>query len=603
MRGARSIADAIVPTSGVSLRVNSRGETVVRTRAAEERQTTVFLDGAPLTTNWDGRVDLGALPAGLIDSAKVVRGAVPIEFGPNSIGGTIELFPPSPGDRTRVAAEAGLAEIGGSQASGLISIPFQQSGGGLVLAASHSELAAETIASRQPIPFEAGEGRSRLNTDSTKSAVYAAAEKRSGDLAVRLSWLHADVERGIAAEGHLDPATASPRYWRYPQWNLDQWVASLNMEREAGSVRAVVWRQHYSQAIDAFADATYSRRVAREYGQDRATGARVAALIPLKGVSFRLVGFASDNRHVQQNQRLSAGALVASAPLNFSQRLLSYGAEADIPLRSVALTFGVGRDHADMPLTGDKPPQPSQAAWAWSAAATIRVAPTLSITLSGAQRTRFASPRELFGEALGRFVPNPDLKPEIGRQADLELVWKPAPGFSLTGTIWASGTDGTIGQRVVRVAGVSRRQRYNMLSSQSRGVEIIGDVALSDRLTVRGYASVLRSATREQFDAASLPLIQRPSSDVSLSAIWAASRHTRARVGLQRTDWGIDLDQTGKQVRLGAALLLDMSVEQQVGPIALFAAVRNLTNGSALPQLGLPLPGRTASFGLRWLTR
>jgi outer membrane receptor protein involved in Fe transport len=71
--------------TGVMARVNSRGESVVRVRGAEERQTAVFIDGAPAAVPWDGRLDLGVLPVGLIGRVEVVKGAAPIEYGTNAV--------------------------------------------------------------------------------------------------------------------------------------------------------------------------------------------------------------------------------------------------------------------------------------------------------------------------------------------------------------------------------------------------------------------------------------------------------------------------------------------------------------------------------------
>ena len=73
-RQARNAAEAIDALPGVAVRTNSRGETIARVRGSEERQTKVFLDGTPLAVPWDGRVDLGILPAGLIGSVRGDQG-------------------------------------------------------------------------------------------------------------------------------------------------------------------------------------------------------------------------------------------------------------------------------------------------------------------------------------------------------------------------------------------------------------------------------------------------------------------------------------------------------------------------------------------------
>ena len=71
---------------------------------------------------------------------------------------------------------------------------------------------------------------------------------------------------------------------------------------------------------------------------------------------------------------------------------------------------------------------------------------------------------------MGRFLINPDLKPETAWLADVELVWR-TPKVSLTlNPFYVRGQD-TLGQRVVRVDGVSRRQRYNLSGTESYGLD------------------------------------------------------------------------------------------------------------------------------------
>jgi iron complex outermembrane recepter protein len=90
-RQPRSVADALRGLPGVSVRTNSRGETVARVRGSDERQTLVFLDGAPLAVPWDGRVDIGLLPAGLVGGLVVRKGAGAIEYGANAVAGVVDL--------------------------------------------------------------------------------------------------------------------------------------------------------------------------------------------------------------------------------------------------------------------------------------------------------------------------------------------------------------------------------------------------------------------------------------------------------------------------------------------------------------------------------
>uniref|UniRef100_UPI0012E1BBAD TonB-dependent receptor n=1 Tax=Sandarakinorhabdus oryzae TaxID=2675220 RepID=UPI0012E1BBAD len=104
-RQPRSIADAVRGLPGVSIRPNSRGESVIRVRGSEERQTQVFLDGAPLAVPWDGRVDIGLVPAALLGGLTVRKGAGAIEYGANAVAGVLDLT-------TRSSGAVGIAQGG-----------------------------------------------------------------------------------------------------------------------------------------------------------------------------------------------------------------------------------------------------------------------------------------------------------------------------------------------------------------------------------------------------------------------------------------------------------------------------------------------------------
>ena len=171
-RQPRSAAEALKGLPGVTARTNSRGETVARVRGSEERQTQVFLDGAPLAVPWDARVDLGILPAGLIGAVRVTKGAVPIEFGANAVAGAIDLETRSGGELDFRAA-ASLGSLGFADASAVGTFPV--AGVDLTLAASGFTRDAEPVAGLSALPFsQDGSGR-RTNTDAQSGTLFAAA--------------------------------------------------------------------------------------------------------------------------------------------------------------------------------------------------------------------------------------------------------------------------------------------------------------------------------------------------------------------------------------------------------------------------------------------
>ncbi|WP_409049598.1 TonB-dependent receptor plug domain-containing protein [Sandarakinorhabdus sp.] len=440
-RQPRSVGDALRGLPGVSVRSNSRGETVARVRGSDERQTLVFLDGAPLAVPWDGRVDIGLLPAGLIGGLAVHKGAGAIEYGANAVAGVVDLT-------TRTRGGVGVAQAGPFGLTNLSAAGVVPLGGlSLTLAAAHQAQSAVPIARRSALPFNQPTGQPdpdrRLNSDLNATSLFAGLGGQIGALDWRASVLTIDARRGVAPEA--DRGTA--RFWRTPDWSLTQAQIALELPLQlplgSATARAVAWRQWFGQEIQAFTDASYSALRSRELNDDDTLGGRFTFSHAAGPATLRwsLSGQTSDHNQTD----IANPPNIQLAALRYRQTLASGGVEADMPLGSARLTLGLGLDRATNPRTGDRPAQPPRQAGTFSAALALQPAEGVSLTLSGGRRNRFASLRELFGEAQGRFLPNPALLPERAWLADAELSWRP-PGFTLTLTPFWQRVDGSIGQ-------------------------------------------------------------------------------------------------------------------------------------------------------------
>ncbi len=272
----------------------------------------------------------------------------------------------------------------------------------------------------------------------------------AGALEWRVSVLNIDARRGIAPESDRDPASA--RYWRTPDWNLTQAQVALELPRSVPPLPAPSAGGNGSgQTIEAYRDVTYAALRSREIDEDNTVGGRFTLSHPLGPTSLRwsLSGQVSD--HLQTDIAIPPGT--QPAPLLYRQFAdLGRGGGRCAARRSAA-DAGLGLDRSANPRTGDKPVQPARQAATFSAALALKPADGVSLTVSGGRRNRFPSARELFGEALGRFLPNPALLPEQAWLADAEIGWRAGP-FTLTLTPFWQRVEGAIGQRIVRANGV-----------------------------------------------------------------------------------------------------------------------------------------------------
>ena len=603
-----AVAGVFRTVTGVFVRTNSRGQAVPRIRGAEERQTLVFLDGAPLAAPWDGRADLSLLPAGLIDRIEVTRGLAPIEYGPNAVAGAIDLVTYVPQDGTILRAEVKGGSLGLRNINAVAGIdPDNQ--WSFVAAGSTIDRDAERIADKQSIAFDPSTNRARTNTDMASDSLFAAAAYTGDAYFLRASLLHATAERGIAAQGDLDPATASPRFWRTPERVLTQATLNGNWNlREGVDLRLTGWQQRFDQTIDAYRGYSYTALRDRERGLDDTTGARLALSTIIDRATLRFVATVQDSSHRQTDSATATGQaadFVEEPELRYRQRLLTAGLESDLRLSdTLTSTVGLAIDQASTPLTGDKPVQESLSATGWSAGLRWTPSDSLSAVATLGQRSRFPTPRELFGVALGRFALNPDLQPERSLLADFGVQYNPSEALSLEFTLWANDSADTLSQRVVTIGNSSRRQRFNLNGSLSYGFEAAAAVALSENLGASLSAGLQDYRVARDESGLRRNLLHRPGEQLNLALDWRATSSLDIRAELSYIGRAYDLGDDGVDIHLPSSTSFGLRGVMKVGQthdrdIHLTAAVENLTDALILPQSGLPAPGRSFHMGIR----
>lgn len=604
-RQPRSVADALRGLPGVIIRPNSRGESVPRVRGSEERQTQVFLDGAPITVPWDGRINLDLIPAGLIGGITVRKGAVPIEYGANAVAGVVDMTTRRGGAEGEGHGVAGVYQLGTYNSQTMSAVgSFGVGRTDVTIAAGHMSQEALPVADLSRLPYSQDDSGRRTNTQASTGSVFAALGGELGDTVDwRASVLHFGGSRGVAPESDRDPAVFAPRYWRYPDIDFTQATIGMNARlAPAVNLNVTGWQQWFEQTIDAYRSVDYARLRSSEHNDDTTTGGRVTLTNPAGPVTLRWSGTAQSTTHVQTDTAYPPG--IPGPDLTYRQNLFSLGVEADVPIaQGTRFTAGVGYDISTNPLTGDKPAQPDSSAPAFSLGLYHRFDQNWGLTLTGGRRTRFPSARELFGEALGRFLPNPDLKPETVWMADAELTWA-SKGVSVTLNPFYQRTTDGISQRVVRVGNASLRQRYNVSGATSYGLDALAVFPLGESWSFQ-LAGTALSANADEGAAPFRRQVQRPGYEATAAVDWAPKGLFDVRAEVRFIGDAVDLGPDGKEAALPAATELNMRVAVPIirfeggTRLSITAAVDNMTNAFIEPQLGLPLPGRTIRMGIR----
>lgn len=580
---ARLIPSAVAPT-------NSRGETLLAIRGAGERQTAVTLDGAPLTVPWDRRLDLALVPAGAIGRLDVTRGPASLVVGPNATGGALDLSPRAlQQDGTLTSAEAST----GLPARARLAATALHRRGARSLGASVDAQGRDGAALASPLPFSQVNAL-RTNTDRRSlSALVRAAYVPDAETSASLTVLHLDAAQGVAPEGHLNPDSARVRFWRIPVWRQTTLVARARTGR-ALRLDASAWAGRFAQTIDQFASVRYDARDGGEADRDATEGAR---LVVERGrrVVIRGIGWAQQSRHRQRDSLPRTRSGDGSAEARFRELQARGALETEARVGAASVLVGVGLDvfrptEAAGRDVGDAFRLVGGVVRAQAPVGAVRVHAGVS------RGGRFPTMRELFGDALGRFALNPDLRPETTWQAEAGVRAR-LGAAQVRAALFARHTEDTIEQAALPDG---RRQRVNLGSSRALGAE--ADAALR-RGALRLDAGASLLYLRGRVGGATVRLPERPAALARLGVSVLPARGWNATA---------EALATGPAVSLGPDGLLDLPAALTVGArvgygwalaggrLDAFVRIDNAFDATLFPQAGLPAPGREARIGLTW---
>src|SRR5690554_5823247 len=91
------VSNALNTLPGISIaNVGPRNESVVYVRGFDLRQVPVFIDGIPVYVPYDGYVDMGRFTTFDLSEISVSKGFSSITYGPNTMGGAINLVSRTP---------------------------------------------------------------------------------------------------------------------------------------------------------------------------------------------------------------------------------------------------------------------------------------------------------------------------------------------------------------------------------------------------------------------------------------------------------------------------------------------------------------------------
>lgn len=593
---ATSVAQLEQYIPAAHIQTNSRGETLLYLRGAGERQTALFLDGALINIPWDNRVDLSLIPADLLGKMTVSKGAHSILYGANTLGGavnmrTIERAGDGFGGIVRLQAGEGGTKLASLLHDGRIGdFSYIVYGGytgsdGFVLPASTDD----------SLKYQNGR-RLRTNTDMERLSLFGRVEYAFSEATkLGLSIQYIDAEKGVAPEEHK--SLSKTRFWRYSLWQRSLVTLSgehvFNEERTV-TLRGTLWFDNFAQDIEQFTNVTYTDISKTQSDEDRTLGGRFSLL--WEPTADDALTIALNGYNSTHDETIAAPGTTAD-PTTFQQALYSAGAEYRRRLGDWKFTLGATLDGAATPKTGVFPAQDGRNDLAAMFGVVYNVAQDVDLFTSVGRKTRYATPREQFSAALGKFITNPDLRPETGTLSELGVRYT-SDDVQIQSAVFGNFYTDLIATTKVQD---TMEQRINLGKSIAAGWEVAFSWFPLEALQISGHYSYIYARSEgTETDGYTEHLEYKPEQVGLLSARYNFPYGFAALAELQLTG-----QQYGEGEPIDAFTLVNLRVSynfEAVGTrMELFARLNNTFDTYALSQIGLPDPGRTLTGGIMML--
>ena len=405
-----------------------RNESSVYVRGFDIRSVPLFIDGIPVYVPYDGYIDLGRFMVNDISKIEVSRGYSSILYGPNTIGGAINIINSKPKDKIDLKLGVGIYSVGGKTAN----FDFGSKLGKFYFQGNFS------MNNRDFVPLSHDFDTTFLQTS------YKLDNSYSDDSKVNLK---IGYESGVRSEYSLnyiyqyakkgnpvylgDDTSIRRRYWQWPKWDKQSlYFISKTGITDRFFVKSRIYYDNFINQLKGFDDNTYSTQIGKSTFtsnyDDYSIGVNLESdyQFNLSNTIKFAVYFKNDN-HSENNE--------GDPSISYSDNTMSYGIE-DVYNLSNKFTIIPGISYnvrqslkaeeyiSSTELIQELPSNHSTGINS-QIAFIFNDSPKRNFKFTVANKTRFASMKDRYSYKLGYASPNPDLKPESAINLDLETAF------------------------------------------------------------------------------------------------------------------------------------------------------------------------------------
>ncbi|MHC1726987.1 MAG: TonB-dependent receptor plug domain-containing protein [Syntrophobacteraceae bacterium] len=422
------LADAVNLLPGVTLsEAGARSEKMIYIRGFDIKHVPVFLDGIPIYVPYDGYPDLGRFNTFDLSEVIVSKGFTSVLYGPNTMGGAINMVSRRPVKEFEMNAGSGYAS--GDNFHGFANFGSNQGkwyiqGGGSYAGTDHFSLSDDFT----PTASQGNGSRENSYRSDWKINLKVGLTPNETD-EYAISYINQQADKGVPPYEGADP-TETVRWWQWPYWDKESvYFNSHTAICDSSYVKTRLYYDTFNNSLNSYDDATYStmtkKYAFKSFYDDYTYGGSLEAGTQLLPRNFIKASFHyKDDVHREHNE---------GDPIQrFEDRIISFGLEDTIDITSkLYAILGISYDRTesveaqeldktsgalkDFPLRSTDSFNPQGGLF-------YKLTDKGTLHASISQKSRFPSIKDMYSYKMGKALPNPDL--DVERSINYEVGYK-----------------------------------------------------------------------------------------------------------------------------------------------------------------------------------
>ena len=538
-RHRNDLSEALDLIPGAAIQnTGQRRERTIEIRGFNSRQIPVFIDGVPVYVPYDGNVDLARFGVDYISEVVVSKGLASLLYGPNTLGGAINIVSRKP---TEPFEASGRAEMEAnrdfhSEANRVDASIGGNSGTIYALATGSYGTSKGYTLPNDFVPVAAQPEGERLNASDRDTLLTAKLGYQDESNEVALSYYRQVGSKydppyaGNYLRTNARPDGVQVRYWMWPYWMKESiYLVGRDAIMSKGTLRWRVFNDTFRNSLSSYDDATFTTHT-RPYA--------------FYGSAYNDYSYGGNadfewSWNDQHTTRI-ASHFKRDVHREFQAQPALPVMHLDIPTYDVAIehewrawsTLSLTPSYSYMwqpeqtvnvynsnvkqysPVTTDR-----SSANNAQLVANYQIQEGTSAFVGVSRKTRFPTIKERFSGGLGSVVPNPGLKPESALHVEL--------GAEEKGTNWSARL--ALYQSRLRdaVQSISLAptacsvppctELENVGEQRNRGFELTGAYSPIDTLTLQGEVDIVQI---EYLDKPAIRPIGTPGNKYRLMGDW-----------------------------------------------------------------------------------